>query len=149
MSIYEWVRAIHILAVIALMAGILYLPRLFVYHVKHITDNNIVSIFRIMETNLLKIIINPSLIIVWILGLWLFHVRADSQGLSIILQPWMFIKMMCAVILTAYHGFLVIQYKKLQTGLSSLTEKQWRLANEIPFLLAIIMVISVVIEYGN
>jgi len=149
MPLYEWLRALHILAVIALMAGLLYLPRLFVYHVKHSYDQKMSAVFSLMESNLLKIIINPSIIIVWIIGLWLLHIRVSSQGWEILLQPWIIIKLIGALILTGYHGFLVSQTKKLQSQSSKISEKQWRLINEIPFVLAIIMVISAVIEYGS
>jgi len=148
MSLYEWMRALHILAVIALMAGLLYLPRLFVYHVKNSDKSDVTDVLELMETNLLKIIINPSLIVVWLLGFFLLHIRAQSQGLSILWEPWMLVKLISALVLTAYHGFLTNQTKKIKSGISKITEKEWRMLNEVPFVLAIIMVISVVIEYG-
>ncbi|MGA9660024.1 MAG: CopD family protein [Asticcacaulis sp.] len=147
MNGYDLVRGLHILAVIAWMAGLLYLPRLFIYHIKHGHEEAVTSVFKVMERNLLKLIMNPAMIAAWVFGLtliWLrFHLHWEG-----LLGTWIIVKLLGVVAMTGYHQFLAVRFKKLQRGEAIGSESFWRKMNEVPFVLAIIMVLSVVLEYG-
>lgn len=148
MDWYNLARGLHILAVIAWMAGLLYLPRLFVYHVQNADKPDVTAVFGVMERNLLKIIMNPAMIVAWVFGCWLLYLRFSGDWSVAMKQPWLHVKLLGVVLLTGYHHFLLARMKKLQRGESAGTEKFWRRINEVPFLLAIIMVISVTLEWG-
>ncbi|ESQ75880.1 CopD family protein [Asticcacaulis sp. AC402] len=147
MNWYDLARGLHIVAVIAWMAGLLYLPRLFVYHVKHSAEPAVTGVFSVMERNLLRIIMNPAMVITWVFGGWLLHMRITGGGWEILAQPWLVVKLTGVVILTGYHHFLAVRFKKLQAGQDIGTEKFWRMINELPILLALVMVLSVTLEW--
>ena len=147
MNWYDLVRGLHILAVIAWMAGLLYLPRLFVYHIQNADKAEVTSVFQVMERNLLRIIMNPAMIVAWILGLTLLYLRFHADWSVALRQPWLHVKLLGVVLLTGYHHFLAARFKKLQRGEDIGSEKLWRKLNEVPFLLAIVMVMSVTLEY--
>jgi protoporphyrinogen IX oxidase len=146
---YDLARGLHIVAVIAWMAGLLYLPRLFVYHVKHSAEPAVTSVFAVMERNLLRIIMNPAMIAAWVFGLWLLYLRFSGDWSVALKQPWLHVKLLGVVVLTGYHHFLAAKFKKLQRGESIGTEKFWRMINEVPILLALVMVVSVTLEWGS
>jgi protoporphyrinogen IX oxidase len=143
MNLYDLYRGLHILAVIAWMAGLLYLPRLFVYHIKHAQKSDMAGVFLVMEQNLLKIIMTPAMIATWVFGLLLIHER----GAILFQQPWFIVKILGVIGISGYHGFLSSRFKKLKLGQAIGSEKFWRMANEIPFVLAIIMVLAVTTEW--
>ncbi len=148
MNWYDLVRGLHILAVIAWMAGLLYLPRLFVYHIQNAGKPEVASVFQIMERNLLRIIMNPAMIAAWLFGAGLIWINvAQRWGWKFFWEPWFIVKMAGIVLITGYHHFLAVRFKKLQRGEDIGSEKLWRKLNEVPFLLAIIMVMSVTLEY--
>jgi protoporphyrinogen IX oxidase len=147
MNWYDLARGLHIVAVIAWMAGLLYLPRLFIYHIKHGGEPAVTSVFSVMERNLLRIIMNPAMGLAWIFGGWLLYLRISGQGWEVLTQPWLITKLTGVVILTGYHHFLAARFKKLQAGQDIGTEKFWRMINELPILLALVMVISVTLEW--
>ena len=148
MNWYDLVRGLHILAVIAWMAGLLYLPRLFVYHVQNKDKPEVVGVFNVMERNLLRIIMNPAMVAAWVFGLGLIYIDVhDRWGWKFFSEPWVIVKLLGVVLLTGYHHFLSARFKKLQRGEEIGTEKFWRRINEVPFILAIIMVLSVTLEY--
>ena len=148
MNWYDLVRGLHILAVIAWMAGLLYLPRLFVYHVKNAEVTAVTDVFKVMERNLLRLIMNPAMIVAWVMGLTLLYLRFHSHWASL-LSAWIIVKLLGVVAMTGYHHFLAVRFKKMQAGEIVGTEKFWRMINEVPFVLAIIMVLSVTLEYGS
>jgi putative membrane protein len=148
MNWYDLVRGLHILAVIAWMAGLLYLPRLFIYHIKNADAPAVTSVFNVMERNLLRMIMNPAMIAAYVFGLTLIWLRFHAHWASL-LSTWILVKLTGVVLLTGYHHFLAARFKKLQRGEPIGTESFWRKMNEVPFVLAIIMVLSVTLEYGS
>lgn len=148
MNWYDLVRGLHILAVIAWMAGLLYLPRLFVYHIQNAGKTEVTGVFQVMERNLLRIIMNPAMIVAWVFGLTLLYLRFHADWSVALRQPWLHVKLLGVVLMTGYHHMLAARFKKLQRGEDIGSEKLWRRLNEIPFVLAIIMVLSVTLEYG-
>jgi putative membrane protein len=147
MNWYDLVRGLHILAVIAWMAGLLYLPRLFVYHIQNAGKPEVTSVFQVMERNLLRIIMNPAMVVAWVLGLTLLYLRFHADWTVVLRQPWLHVKLLGVVLLTGYHHFLAARFKTLQRGEDIGSERLWRKLNEVPFLLAIVMVMSVTLEY--
>jgi len=147
---YNLVRGLHILAVIAWMAGLLYLPRLFVYHTRTTPGSEMDATFKVMERRLLKGIMNPAMWVTWILGLLLIDFRtANFSRSDVMLQPWLFTKLVGVVFQTGWHHFLAVSRKKFARGANVHSEKFWRLTNELPFLAAIVMVIAVTTEFGG
>jgi putative membrane protein len=146
---FNLVRGLHILAVIAFMAGMLYLPRLFVYHTQAEPGSQMDETFKVMERRLLKGIINPASIATAVFGLGLIFADAQIRGWDFLLQPWMIAKLAALVGLYGFHGFLSASRKKFERGENVRSEKFWRMVNEIPFVLAIIIVISVTTKYFN
>lgn len=146
---YDLMRGLHILAVIAWMAGLLYLPRLYVYHCGAIAGGELDTTLKIMERRLLRGIINPSMIITLIFGLCLSVADGNIRGWGFLLQPWMITKLVGAAFLFAWHGYLARARKHFEDGINIRPEKFWRATNELPFLAAIIMVIAVTTEFGR
>jgi len=139
---YDLLRGIHIIAVIAWMAGMLYLPRLYVYHTKAIPGGELDSALQVMEVKLLRIIINPAMILTWLFGLSLMAARPD-----VLAQPWMWVKLAGVLFLSSWHGFLAGARKKFAAGTNTRSEKFWRMTNELPFLAAVVMVLAVTTEF--
>ena len=139
---YNLLRGLHIIAVIAWMAGMLYLPRLYVYHAGATAGSEMDTTFQTMELKLLRIIINPSMILAWLLGLSLMAARPE-----VLSQPWMWVKLAGVLFLTSWHGFLAGARKKFASGTNTRSAKFWRMTNELPFLAAIVMVLAVTTEF--
>lgn len=146
---FNLVRGLHILSVIAFMAGMLYLPRLFVYHVRATPGSEMDETFKIMERKLLTLIINPASIATALFGLLLILADSAIRGWSFLAQPWMITKLVALVGLYGWHGFLSASRRKFENGQNTRSEKFWRATNEIPFVLAIIIVISVTTKFLN
>jgi putative membrane protein len=144
---YDLLRGLHILAVIAWMSGMLYLPRLYVYHTRAEPGSEMDETFKTMEVKLLRIIINPSMVLAFVFGLGLLWVRSRGLGADFFLQAWVITKMAGVVAMASWHGFLAGARKAFATGTNTRSEKFWRLTNEIPFVLAIIMVLAVTLEF--
>ncbi|MDI1328041.1 MAG: CopD family protein [Brevundimonas sp.] len=151
---FEVVRGLHILAVIAWMAGMLFLPRLYAYDAEQADKaeplrSEMRSLLRIWQHRLLKIIINPSMILAWVFGVWLIviHMVGFDEGWSFLAQPWMIAKLAGVVALSGWHGFLAKELRRIRAGTSVRTGKFWRMTNEIPFLIAIVMVLSVTTQW--
>jgi len=137
---YLWLKVLHILAVISWMVGMLYMPRLFVYHAEAGPGSPQAATFAVMERRLQKAIMLPALIVTWITGLWLAvagHWFASG---------WLHGKLLLVVILTGVHGFLARERKKLTAGTSTYSSKFFRVVNEVPTLLLIGIVILVVVK---
>ena len=148
MSSYDLARGLHILAVIAWMAGLLYLPRLFAYHTRAAVGGEMDETFQMMERKLLKIIMNPAMIAAWAAGVWLIWLRSgDGADWGFLAEPWMLAKLTGVVFLTIWHHYLAIACKRLAAGDRSRSERWWRMTNELPFLAAIVMVLSVTLEW--
>src|SRR3954471_8428231 len=121
---YPWIKALHVIAVIAWMAGMLYLPRLFVYHCQTPPGSEGSERFKVMERKLLKGIINPSMLAVWIFGLVLVWLTDDH--LQLLLQ----LKFMLVVILSGFHGFLVGRWRDFAADRNRRSERFYRMINE-------------------
>ena len=149
---YDLLRALHIIAVIAWMSGMMYLPRLYAYHTETAPPGSEFDAhFKVWEHKLLKIIINPSMALTWIFGvtLILFHVYGLKQGWGFVLQPWMLTKLAAVIFLSGWHGFLAGSGRRIAAGERPKTAKFWRATNEIPFLVAIVAVLAVTLEFGT
>lgn len=139
---YLWVKALHVIAVIFWMAGLLYLPRLYVYHSKAVIGGEMDAALIIQERNLLRIIMTPSMIAAFVLGLILIAYRLDALTGSF----WLPVKLLCVFGLIGYHGFLAAQRKVFETGGRPKSEKFFRVINEVPSFAAIIIVILAIVE---
>ena len=135
-----WVTALHVVAVIAWMAGMLYLPRLFVYHAETPAGSPQSETFKIMERRLLKAIINPAMIVTWIAGLWLaWNVFAFQGG-------WLHAKITLVVLLSGLHGYLSASTRRFAGDANTKSAKHWRIVNEVPTVLMIAIVILVIVK---
>jgi len=145
---YDLWRGLHIIAVIAWMAGLLYLPRLFAYHTRATPGSEMAETFGTMEAKLLRIIMNPAQGLAFLFGGILIYVDGSVRGWAFLHQPWMIAKIAGIVFLTWWHHYLATSRKRLAAGTSTKSEKFWRATNELPFLAAIVMVIAVTTEFG-
>jgi len=136
---YLWIKALHIISVIAWMAGILYLPRLFVYHADAQPGTELSETLKIMERRLLRIIMNPAMILTWIFGVLMFWANPDlfSEG-------WMHVKLTGILLMTGYHHVLVKWMKKFRNDKNEKTAKYYRIANEVPTVIMIVIVLMAV-----
>ena len=142
MSGYLLFKSLHLIAVISWMAGLLYLPRIFVYHAQNSSEKKTSEIFKTMERKLFFYIMTPAMILSWVLGVILIH----SIGFQQIGQTWMILKIILVIFLTLYHfylGKIVAQFKIDQNKHS---HKYYRIINEIPTLLLILIVFVVVFK---
>lgn len=137
-----WIKALHVISVIAWMAGMLYLPRLFVYHTDAEIGSKQSETFKVMERRLLRGIINPAMIATWVFGLWMiigFNAVSWSQG-------WVWMKAALVLLLSAYHGLLVRHWKAFAADRNEKTAKYFRIINEVPTVLMIGIVIAVIVR---
>jgi putative membrane protein len=137
---YLWLKAFHIVAVISWMAGMLYLPRLFVYHCDAAPGSALSETFKVMERRLLRFIINPAMIATWVLGLWL----AWSGGLFG--AGWLQAKLALVLLLSVVHGLFARWVKDFAADRNTKSQKFYRFANEIPTLLMILIVLLAVVK---
>lgn len=139
---YDWLRGLHILAVIAWMAGLLYLPRLFVYHCTAIPGGELDEVLRLQEHRLLKFIMNPAMIAAWIFGLLLIWSNAErSGGWSVFLQWDWGVKFAAISLMTGLHHIFAIRKKHFEAGTNNWPQRKYRIYNELPAILAIITVL--------
>lgn len=138
---YDWFKAVHIIFVISWMAGIFYLPRLFVYHTKVKIGSEQDKMFQTMERKLLRIIMNPAMIGAYVFGL----INAYIYGVEA-LGVWFHIKMTGVIIITIIHGFLARWRKDFEAGQNKHSEKFYRVINEVPAIAMVLIVIMVVIK---
>lgn len=139
-SAYPWVKAFHIIAVVAWMAGMLYLPRLFVYHAEAERGSQQSETFKVMEKRLLRAIINPAMIATWVLGLWLAWRVFGFQG------GWLHAKIGLVVVLSGLHGYLSGATRRFAEDRNEKPARHWRIVNEVPTLLMIAIIILVVVK---
>jgi putative membrane protein len=140
LALYPWLKAFHIIAVIAWMAGLLYLPRLFVYHCEVTPGGAEDERFKTMERKLMRVIINPSMIMVWILGLTLAH-TLDAWG-----QGWFHAKLLLVIFLSGLHGMLSRWRRDFEVGKNTKSQRFFRIVNEVPAVLMAAIVILVVVK---
>jgi len=141
MNLYLALKALHIIAVISWMVGLLYLPRLFVYHVEN-NNSESTRVFKVMERRLMKIIMNPAMIVTWLTGLSIVWV----QGFNTIFSLWLLIKFLFVIILSGYHGFLSKCLKNFALDKNTKTSKFFRFINEIPTIILVIIVFLVIFK---
>jgi putative membrane protein len=139
-SAYLWVKAAHIIAVIAWMAGMLYLPRLFIYHCDAPVGSPQSETFKVMEHRLLTVIINPAMVLTWVLGLWLAW-----QG-GFFTAGWFHAKLALVVALSGVHGFFSASVRRFAADANTISQRTWRLWNEVPTVLMIGIVLLVVLK---
>lgn len=144
---FNLVRGLHIISVIAWMAGMLYLPRLYVYHSKATAGSELDETFKVMELKLLRIIINPAMIATFVFGLLLIMADSRIRGWDFLLTPWMLTKLAAITFLVSWHGFLARARRKFAANANTRSEKFWRATNELPFLAAVIIVLSVTTKF--
>ena len=137
-SIYNWVKILHISFVVAWMAGLLYLPRLFVYHKENENENKTAAIFKVMEKRLYFYIMNPAAVLVWFSGIYLGHVLG--------FDTWLIVKIGVVLIMTAYHILLGFHLNDFKLDKQIRTSRYFRIINEIPFFLLFIILIMVVMK---
>ncbi|HEX3888431.1 MAG TPA: CopD family protein [Phenylobacterium sp.] len=147
---YNLLIGLHIIAVIAWMAGLMMLPRLYAYHTETAPPGSEFDAhFQRWEGKLLKIIVNPASILVWVLGLSLIYVDSQVRGISFLWEPWMLTKIAGIVFMTGWSHFLGRARKGFVAGRRDRTAKFWRMTNELPFLAAIVMVLAVTTKFAN
>jgi putative membrane protein len=139
-GLYVWLKAVHVIAVIAWMAGMLYLPRLFVYHCEAETGSKQSETFKVMERRLLGVIINPAMVVTWALGLWLVW---DGGWFS---SPWLLAKLALVVLMSALHGLFVRCVRDFAADRNRRSQRFYRLINEAPTALMIGIVILVIVK---
>jgi protoporphyrinogen IX oxidase len=142
---YEWIKAFHIIAVMAWMAGMLYLPRLFVYHCAAEKGSVQSETFKVMERRLLRAIINPAMVATWVFGLWLAWLGPDSRY-GWFASPWLWTKLVLVLALSAVHGMLARWRKDFAADRNVHSQRFYRIINEIPAILLIGIVILVVVK---
>jgi putative membrane protein len=136
----EWIKAFHVIAVIAWMAGMLYLPRLFVYHSEAPVGSPQSAMLKTMELRLLTIIINPAMAAVWILGLTLAWVTGAYE------DTWLQIKFLLVIAMSGLHGFFVGAARRFGADQNRHSTRFWRIMNEVPFVLIVAIVILAVVK---
>ena len=137
---YGWIKALHVIAVISWMAGMLYLPRLFVYHCEAEIGSKQSETFKVMERRLLRAIINPAMIVTWLAGLYL------AWAGNWFLHPWLHAKLLLVVLLSGVHGFFSRCVKDFAADQNQRSQKFYRILNEVPAILMIGIVILVVVK---
>jgi putative membrane protein len=140
-ALYPWIKAFHVISIIAWIAGLLYLPRLFVYHAEAGPQSPMAATFQVMERRLLRAIMNPAMIATWVFGLWLLFLEPGwlSNG-------WLHVKLLCVIALTVAHHLFGRWRKDLAEGRDRHSPKFYRLVNEVPTVLMIVIVVMVIVK---
>lgn len=137
---YLWIKAIHVIAIISWMAGMLYLPRLFIYHCDAEKGSVQSETFKVMERRLYRLIVNPAMVISWVLGLWLGYVGGHFGS------GWFHAKLALAVLLSAAHGYFGGAVRRFAEDRNDKPPRFWRMVNEVPTILMIAIVILVIVK---
>ena len=140
MNYYLLFKSLHLIAAISWMAGLLYLPRIFVYHAENNTEKNTSKTFKIMERRLMFFIMTPAMILSWFFGIFLILIN----GISITLNLWVQAKLFLVVLLTIYHLFLGHYLRKFEMDKNEKTAKFFRIINEIPTVLLILIIFVII-----
>ena len=139
-GMYLWAKAIHVIAVISWMAGMLYLPRLFVYHAESEPGSPQSETFKVMEGRLLRLIINPAMMLTWVVGLWLAWKGFGFHG------GWLHAKIALVVFMSGLHGYFSGAVRRFAADANTRSARHWRIMNEAPTLLMIVIVILVIVK---
>ena len=142
MNSYLLFKALHLISVISWMAGLLYLPRIFVYHAQNYSEPTIVEVFKVMEKKLFFYIMTPAMFLSWLFGLLLIH----EIGFNELSQTWMILKLIFVVLLTVYHFYLGRKYEQFRLNINQHSDKFYRYINEIPTILLILIVFVVIFK---
>lgn len=141
-SYYDWIKALHIMAVIAWMAGLFYLPRLFVYHAERATvESELDATFQVMEEKLLRVIMTPAMIVAWVAGLIMISLGAFDWG-----SVWAWVKIIAVILMTGAHGWMGARRKEFAAGTNTRSGRTYRLVNEVPTVLMVLIVVAVVVR---
>jgi putative membrane protein len=140
-GVYLWVKALHVVAVIAWMAGQLYLPRLFVYHAVSPLGSPQSETFKVMEAKLLRIIMTPAMIVTWLCG-----VAMIAMNPALLSQGWLHVKIALVVLLTATHGLMSRWRRQFAQDCNTRSQRFYRIANEVPTLAMIVIVVMVIVR---
>jgi protoporphyrinogen IX oxidase len=138
--LYDWIKAFHIVSMVAWMAGMLYLPRLFVYHCGAEAGSVQSETFKVMERRLLKGIINPAMIATWLFGLWLVWLGGWMWAI------WLHLKLVLVIVMSGIHGMLARYVRDFAADRNRHSQKFYRIINEVPTLLLIGIVLLVVLK---
>ena len=142
MNTYLLFKALHLISVISWMAGLLYLPRIFVYHAQNYSEPIIIEVFKVMEKKLFFYIMTPAMFLSWLFGLLLIHeIGFDKLG-----QTWMVLKLVFVVLLTVYHFYLGRKLEQFRLNLNQHSHKFYRYINEIPTILLILTIFVVIFK---
>ena len=142
MNTYLVFKALHLISVISWMAGLLYLPRIFVYHAQNNSEPIISEVFKVMEKKLFFYIMTPAMFLSWLFGLLLIHeIGFDKLG-----QTWMVLKLVFVVVLTVYHFYLGRKLEEFRLNLNQHSHKFYRYINEIPTILLILTIFVVIFK---
>jgi protoporphyrinogen IX oxidase len=139
-DLYLWIKALHVIAVISWMAGMLYLPRLFINHMEAPVGSHMDLTFQGMERRLVRIIMNPAMMIAWVAGLWLGW-SGGHFG-----EPWFWVKFAGVVALSAAHAWFAGAVRQFAEGRNTKTARHWRMINEVPTLLMVLIVVMVIVK---
>jgi putative membrane protein len=141
-TVYPWIKALHIAAVISWMAGMFYLPRLFVYHVERAeVGSELDQTFQIMELKLQRLIMNPAMIVAWICGLIMISMGAFDWS-----SAWAWVKLFAVIGMTITHEWLGARRKDFANGTNTRSGRAYRLANEVPTVLMLVIVVMIVVR---
>lgn len=141
---YLWIKAIHVMAILAWMAGLFYLPRLFVYHAESVeAGSDTDKMFQVMEIRLLKAIMNPAMIVAWAMGLTLVMI----PGIVDWSMVWPWAKLVSVLGMTWFHMWLGARRRDFAVGQNRLSGRQYRMMNEVPTVLMIVIVLSVIVKF--
>lgn len=140
MEIYQWIKALHLISVIAWMAGLLYLPRLYVYHCDAEPGSDKSETFKVMERRLLRAIMNPAMIAAYVFGFWLLYLS------EIWTETWMIVKLVLIAAMTVAHHSMALWRKDFEADRNTRSVKFYRIANEVPTVLMIVIVILVIVQ---
>jgi len=137
---YPWIKAFHVIAVISWMAGMLYLPRLFVYHCEAPVGSQQSETFKVMEGRLLHAITTPAMAIAWVLGIWMVWQSGYWAA------PWFHAKLACVLALSGLHGYFSASTRAFAEDRNTKSARHWRIVNEIPAVLMVAIVILVIVK---
>ncbi len=146
---YLWTKALHVISVISWMAGLFYLPRLFVYHVEGLKKRGVVAgsemdqLFQHQERLLLRAIMNPAMIATWIFGLALVL----TPGIVVWSEAWVWVKALSVVAMTVFHMWLAARRKAFLAGQNDLTGRHYRMMNEVPTVFMLLIVFAVILKF--
>ena len=142
MNSYLLFKSLHLIAVISWMAGLLYLPRIFVYHVENLKDKNTSLVFKTMERKLYYYIMTPAMLLTWIFGLILI----SSLGFEVLSTTWIKLKLLLVILLTSYHFYLSKLLNDFKIDQNTKSSRFFRVINEVPTILLILIVFIVIFK---